>query len=94
MEGSESVSAVSREDNVLGLSSEDSSCPDESELELGLGLSLRCSGKAQKTCQYARILTAKDFPSMGSSSSSSCSSSALSRANSSAGTKRPADSAR
>ncbi|XP_030934638.1 auxin-responsive protein IAA11 isoform X2 [Quercus lobata] len=98
-----SVSTLSMEDNNLVLSSEDSSSPDESELELGLGLSL--GGTACKPQQhYARILTAKDFPSVGSSvsvsvsassssssSSSSCSSS-LSRANVTAGTKRSADS--
>ena len=98
-----SVSTLSMEDNNLVLSSEDSSSPDESELELGLGLSL--GGSACKPQQhYARILTAKDFPSVGSSvsvsvsasscsssSSSSCSSS-LSRANVTAGTKRSADS--
>ena len=91
------------EDNNLVLSSEDSSSPDESELELGLGLSLGGTATACKPQQhYARILTAKDFPSVGSSvsvsassssssSSSSCSSS-LSRANVTAGTKRSADS--
>ncbi|XP_075649117.1 auxin-responsive protein IAA11 isoform X2 [Castanea sativa] len=96
-----SISTLSMEDNNLVLSSEDSSSPDESELELGLGLSL--GGTACKPQQhYARILTAKDFPSVGSSvsvsassssssSSSSCSSS-LSRANVTAGTKRSADS--
>lgn len=96
-----SISTLSMEDNNLVLSSEDSSSPDESELELGLGLSL--GGTACKPQQhYARILTAKDFPSVGSSvsvsassssssSSSSCSSS-LSRANVTSGTKRSADS--
>ncbi|KAM6565033.1 hypothetical protein CsatB_025031 [Cannabis sativa] len=101
-----SISTVSKDDNLV-FSSEDSSCPDESELELGLGLSLgsSCSGvKAQQNLrgQYARILTAKDFPSASSSSSpsslssssssSSSSPSSLSRANVSAGTKRSADS--
>ncbi|XP_062079629.1 auxin-responsive protein IAA11 isoform X2 [Humulus lupulus] len=103
-----SMSAVSKEDNLV-FSSEDSSSPDESELELGLGLSLGsgCGGvKAQQTLrvQYARILTAKDFPSvvssasssspssLSSTSSSSSSPSSLSRANVSAGTKRSADS--
>lgn len=98
-----SVSTLSMEDNNLVLSSEDSSSPDESELELGLGLSLGGTATACKPQQhYARILTAKDFPSVGSSvsvsassssssSSSSCSSS-LSRANVTAGTKRSADS--
>ncbi|KAL5562010.1 hypothetical protein UlMin_031757 [Ulmus minor] len=100
--GSGSMSTVSKDENLM-LSSEDSSCPDESELELGLGLSLGGGGvKTQQGLrgQYARILTAKDFPSMVSSasssspslSSSSSSSSSLSRANVTAGTKRSADS--
>ncbi|KAL5792673.1 hypothetical protein ACOSP7_001267 [Xanthoceras sorbifolium] len=101
MSASGSVSTVSREDNLV-LSSEDSSCPDESELELGLGLSLGGGGggfKQQATSggQYARILTAKDFPSVVSSSSSSSlssSSSSLSKINHvTVGTKRSADSA-
>ncbi|KAL4311178.1 hypothetical protein GQ457_01G056180 [Hibiscus cannabinus] len=101
--GSESgsMSTVSWEDNMV-VSSEDSSCPDESDLELGLGLSL--GGKTggfkmhqlSKGGQFSRILTAKDFPSVISaaspSSSSSSSSSSLSRANVTAGTKRTADS--
>ena len=104
----ESMSTVSKDDNNLVLSSEDSSCPDESELELGLGLSL--SQPAPKSHNnhhhnhhhhhhgpYARILTAKDFPSSASSSSPSSSSSSspssMSRANTTtAGTKRTADS--
>ena len=103
--GSESgsMSTVSREDNMV-VSSEDSSCPDESELELGLGLSLGGGFKMHQVSragQYARILTAKDFASVVSaaassspspSSSSSSSSSSLSRANVTAGTKRTADS--
>ena len=100
--GSGSMSTVSKDEKLM-LSSEDSSCPDESELELGLGLSLGGGGvKTQQGLrgQYARILTAKDFPSMVSSasssspslSSSSSSSSSLSRANVTAGTKRSADS--
>ncbi|XP_010542967.1 PREDICTED: auxin-responsive protein IAA13-like isoform X2 [Tarenaya hassleriana] len=46
--------------------------PAESELELGLGLSLSgASGKTGKPCggawgEHGRILTAKDFPSVGS----------------------------
>ncbi|KAK4441557.1 Auxin-responsive protein IAA12 [Sesamum alatum] len=95
------------------MSSEDSSSsyPDEPELELGLGLSLG-GGKAkarppppEKAAgagswdQYARILTAKDFPSMvsstkASSSSSSSSSSPVAKANNSngsCGTKRTAE---
>ncbi|XVE72858.1 hypothetical protein DITRI_Ditri11bG0071900 [Diplodiscus trichospermus] len=103
-----SMSTVSREDNMM-VSSEDSSCPDESELELGLGLSLGRGGggggfkmnQVSRGGQYARILTAKDFPSVvcaaassspSPSSSSSSSSSSLSRANVQAGTKRTADS--
>ncbi|MBA0704499.1 hypothetical protein Golax_016753 [Gossypium laxum] len=98
--GSESgsMSTVSREDNMV-VSSEDSSCPDEFELELGLGLSLGGFKMHQvsRGGHYARILTAKDFPSVISassspSSSSSSSSSSLSRANVTAGTKRTADS--
>ncbi|XWS76186.1 hypothetical protein CRYUN_Cryun01aG0154400 [Craigia yunnanensis] len=106
--GSESgsMSTVSREDNMV-VSSEDSSYPDESELELGLGLSIG-GGKGggfkmhrvSRGGQYARILTAKDFPSVVSAaassppspSSSSSSSSSLSRANVTAGIKRTADS--
>jgi auxin-responsive protein IAA len=96
-----SISTVSREDNLV-FSSEDSSCPDESELELGLGLSLGGNCNKTQQAQYARIFTAKDFPSVGSSASlssssssspsSSSSSSSLSRANVIAGTKRSADS--
>ncbi|KAJ7972584.1 Auxin-responsive protein [Quillaja saponaria] len=95
-----SMSKVSKEDSVV-LSSEDSSCPDESELELGLGLSLSSRGlkfQPAPKAQYARILTAKDFPSVVSSStasssaSTSSSSSSLSRADVTTGTKRSADS--
>ncbi|KAE8708124.1 Auxin-responsive protein IAA11 [Hibiscus syriacus] len=94
--GSESgsICSVSREDN-MAVSSEDSSSPDESELELGLGLSLGGGSKmhqASKCGQYARILTAQDFPSSSPSPSSSSSSFSLSRANVTAGTKRTADS--
>ena len=98
--GSVCMSTVSMEDNVL-MSSEDSSSPDEGELELGLGLSLGgASGfkdfGQRSSQQYARILTAKNLPSKVSSSSSSSttssSSSTLSRANATAGTKRAADS--
>ncbi|KAJ6941559.1 auxin-responsive family protein [Populus alba x Populus x berolinensis] len=99
--GSVCMSTVSMEDNVL-MSSEDSSSPDEGELELGLGLSLGgASGfkdfGQRSSQQYARILIAKDLPSKVSSSSScssttSSSSSTLSRANATAGTKRAADS--
>ncbi|KAK8694054.1 hypothetical protein V6N13_071616 [Hibiscus sabdariffa] len=99
--GSESgsMSTVSREENMV-VSSEDSSCTDQSELELGLGLSLGggCGFKmhhASKDAQFARILTAKDFPSLlpsAASPSSSSSSSSLCRANVTAKTKRTADS--
>lgn len=101
--GSESgsVSTVSREENMV-VSSEDSSCPDQSELELGLGLSLGGGGgfkmhHVSKGGQFARILTAKDLPSLvfsaaSPSSSSSSSSSSLSRADVTAKTKRTADS--
>ncbi|KAI9181030.1 hypothetical protein LWI28_010634 [Acer negundo] len=98
MSASGSVSTVSREDNLV-VSSEDSSSPDDSELELGLGLSLGGGGFKQQATSgghYARILTAKDFPSVVSSSSSSSlssSSSSLSKTNYvTAGTKRSADS--
>lgn len=105
-----SMSTVSKDDNLV-LSSEDSSSPDETELELALGLSIGGAPagllKTQRALrgQYARILTAKDFPSMVSSassasssslasaSSSASSSSSLRRANVTAGTKRSADSA-
>lgn len=87
------MSTVSQDDNLV-LSSEDSSCPEESELELGLGLSLSGpSSKSQRNhvhahAPYARIYTAKDFPSSSASPSSSSSSSP----NITAGTKRTADS--
>ncbi|GKV01732.1 hypothetical protein SLEP1_g14268 [Rubroshorea leprosula] len=87
-----SMSTVSREDNLV-LSSEDSSCPDESELELGLGLSLGGGFKVQQAsnaAQQARILTSMDIRSYSSSSSSS--SSSLTRANVTSGVKRTADS--
>ncbi|XP_028765538.1 auxin-responsive protein IAA11 isoform X1 [Neltuma alba] len=83
-----SMLTESKEDNLV-LSSEDSSCPDESELELGLGLSLshpRLKSQPPPTTQYARILTAMDFSSSASSSASSSS------PNATAGTKRAADS--
>lgn len=91
------MSTVSKDDN-LALSSEDSSCPEESELELGLGLSLS-SGPSSKshhhhvhapTTLYARIYTAKDFPSSAAAASSSPSSSSSSSPNITAGTKRAA----
>ncbi|KAL0419712.1 UNVERIFIED_CONTAM: Auxin-responsive protein IAA12 [Sesamum radiatum] len=101
-----SMSTLSREENIMVMSSEESSSyPDESDLELGLGLSLG-GGKAKNKPppaatggswdQYARILTAKDFPSVVStkaSSSSSSSSSSVTKAtnNGSCGTKRTAE---
>ncbi|XP_011083066.1 auxin-responsive protein IAA13 isoform X1 [Sesamum indicum] len=105
-----SMSTLSSEEKSMVMSSEDSSSyPDEPELELGLGLSLG-GGKAKPRPppakaaaagswdQYARILTAKDFPSMvstkASSSSSSSSSSPAAKANNnngSCGTKRTAE---
>ncbi|KAK4408175.1 Auxin-responsive protein IAA11 [Sesamum angolense] len=105
-----SMSTLSSEEKSMVMSSEDSSSyPDEPELELGLGLSLG-GGKAKPRPppakataagswdQYARILTAKDFPSMvstkASSSSSSSSSSPVAKANNnngSCGTKRTAE---
>ncbi|XP_006355888.1 auxin-responsive protein IAA13 [Solanum tuberosum] len=100
-----SICTVSKEDNIgVLLSSEaSSSYPDETELELGLGLSLGASAAAgdvipksktgSRGC-YAKILTPKkDFSSLGSNSSSSCSSSSAIKANNaSCGTKRTADS--
>lgn len=77
------MSTVSKDDN-LALSSEDSSSPDDSELELGLGLSLSHTAphaKSHHHAPYARIFTAKDFPT-----------SAPSPSNATAGTKRAADS--
>lgn len=96
------MSTVSKDEN-FAMSSEDSCSPDESELELCLGLSLGGGGKAAQqgpVGNYARILTAKDFRYVGSNSkssaaaasSSSSSSSSLSSANVTAGTKRSADS--
>ncbi|PRQ25707.1 putative transcription factor interactor and regulator AUX-IAA family [Rosa chinensis] len=95
------MSTVSKDEN-FAMSSEDSCSPDESDLELCLGLSLGGGGKAAQqgpVGNYARILTAKDFRYVGSNSkssaaaaSSSSSSSSLSSANVTAGTKRSADS--
>ncbi|KAJ8534629.1 hypothetical protein K7X08_016357 [Anisodus acutangulus] len=86
-----SISTVSKEDNNMVLSSEaSSSYPDESEFELGLGLSL--GGAVVTKSKYAKILTAKDFPCLGSKSSSSCSSSSATKVNNGCGTKRGADS--
>ncbi|KAI3449826.1 hypothetical protein Pfo_006491 [Paulownia fortunei] len=106
-----SMSTLSREENDMVMSSEESSSyPDECELELGLALSLGGGGGGGKAKtkppaaagggswdQYARILTAKDFPSVvstkaSSSSSSSCSSVSKANTNGSCGTKRTAES--
>ncbi|CAN4093446.1 unnamed protein product [Withania somnifera] len=81
-----SVCTVSKEDNMVLSSEASSSYPDESDLELGLGLSLGAAHVPKS--KYAKI---KDFPSsLTSNSSSSCSSSSAN--NASSGTKRPADS--
>ncbi|XP_050363684.1 auxin-responsive protein IAA11 isoform X2 [Argentina anserina] len=87
------MSTVSKDDN-LAMSSEDSCSPDDSDLELCLGLSLRGKAAQQGPAgNYARILTAKDFRYVGSNgSSASSSSSSLSSVNVAAGTKRSADS--
>lgn len=100
-----SILTVSKEDkkNNMGMSVEvTSSYPvvDENsdDLELGLGLSIGCGGLKSKAVvagpcwsQYARILTAKDFPSMVSKPNSSSSSSSVNIPNSStSGTKRTA----
>ncbi|XP_043703394.1 auxin-responsive protein IAA12-like isoform X2 [Telopea speciosissima] len=104
--GNGSMSTVSKaevvEQDYVGMLSEVSSYPAESELELGLGLSLGGAGKAANKPsawgEYGRILTAKDFPSIvtrGASASSSSSPGTM-RANASvtpvSGTKRAADS--
>ncbi|KAE8661434.1 Indole-3-acetic acid inducible 11, putative isoform 2 [Hibiscus syriacus] len=92
-----SMSTVSRKDNMV-VSSDDSSCSDEYELELGLSLNLGDGGskmhQVSMSGQYARILTGQDFPHLSPSSSSSSSSTSfsLSRANAAAGTERTADS--
>ncbi|CAA0823925.1 Auxin-responsive protein IAA13 [Striga hermonthica] len=92
------MSNLTREDNGMLISSEDSSSyPDELELGLGLGLGGRrvrinppapapAAGGAGGWDQYARILTAKDFPppagsAKAASSSSSTSSSSVTKAN-------------
>lgn len=101
-----SILTVSKEDNKnsLVMSAEvTSSYPvDENsdDLELGLGLSIGGGGGGLKSkavvggpCwgQYARILTAKDFPSLVSKPNSSSSSSSVNIPNSStSGTKRTA----
>ncbi|KAJ4967773.1 hypothetical protein NE237_014474 [Protea cynaroides] len=104
--GNGSMSTVSKaevvEQDYVGMLSEVSSYTSESELELGLGLSLGGVGKAANKRsawgEYGRILTAKDFPSVvthGTSASSS-SSPGTGRTNVSltpvSGTKRAADS--
>ena len=96
--GGGSMTTLSKDDN-LPLSSEDSSSPDHDShhLELGLGLTLspsplaksHPSSSSSSTLPYVRILTAKDFPSSVSSSSSS---SSLDRSSVTSGTKRAADS--
>lgn len=101
----ESMSTISRDENVV-LSSEDSSCPDESDIELGLGLSLGVRDSARKiqkvanVVQFGKILTAADFPSsisshssLSSSTSSVCSSSSLRGVNFTDGSNRNSDSA-
>ncbi|KAK2995249.1 hypothetical protein RJ640_002603, partial [Escallonia rubra] len=94
-----SASTVSKEDNLVMSSEVSSPYPDETELELGLGLSLGVGGgglgsnskpAAAPWGQYARILTAKDFPSLVSKSSSTSSSSVTKANSSTAGTKRSA----
>ncbi|XP_043721864.1 auxin-responsive protein IAA12-like isoform X2 [Telopea speciosissima] len=105
--GNGSMSTVSKaevvEQDYVGMLSEVSSYPAESELELGLGLSLGGAGKATNKPsawgEYGRILTAKDFPSIVSrgSSASSSSSPGTGRPHPSvitpvSGTKRTADS--
>lgn len=85
-----SMSTLSRDDTMV-LSSEDSSCPDDSLLELGLGLSLGCGGgggggggtgfkmhQVSRGGQYAKILTAKDFSSVVYATAASSSSSSSS----------------
>lgn len=82
-----SMSTVSKEDNSnnnMGFFTSEvssSSYPHGDELELGLGLSLGgvCFSSSKPTTaapwgQYARILTAKDFPNIISNPSSSSSS--------------------
>ncbi|GER24965.1 auxin-responsive protein [Striga asiatica] len=105
------MSNLTREDNGMVISSEDSSSyPDELELGLGLGLGGRrvsinppepAAGGGGGWDQYARILTAKDFPppagsAKTASSSSSTSSSSVTKANvnnnGACGTKRTAES--
>lgn len=87
--GGSTTGSMSTVDNLVFSSEVSSCYPDENndsdELELGLGLSLGGGGasaslnkslKAPSWCgngQYARILTAKDLPSMISKSSSSSS---------------------
>ncbi|KAL0553951.1 hypothetical protein IC582_007855 [Cucumis melo] len=97
-----SMSTISKDDNMV-LSSEDSSSPDDSEIELGLGLCLGVRDSPRnihKTSsggiQFRRILTAEDFPSSISSSSSStssvCSSSSLRGVNVTDGSNTNSDS--
>ncbi|KAJ4956187.1 hypothetical protein NE237_012970 [Protea cynaroides] len=105
--GNGSMSTVSKaevvEQDYVGMLSEVSSYPAESELELGLGLSLGGAGKAANKPsawgEFGRILTAKDFPPIVSRGSCAASSSSpgTGRALASvttavSGTKRAADS--
>ncbi|TYK19027.1 auxin-responsive protein IAA11 isoform X1 [Cucumis melo var. makuwa] len=98
----EQLTMAGVDDNMV-LSSEDSSSPDESEIELGLGLCLGVRDSPRnihKTSsggiQFRRILTAEDFPSSISSSSSStssvCSSSSLRGVNVTDGSNTNSDS--
>ncbi|KAK7245316.1 hypothetical protein RIF29_40155 [Crotalaria pallida] len=88
---SSSSSVVSKDENFVFSSDQDSSCPDDPQLQLGLGLTLSSYSTPPN---YARILTAKDLVPSSSSASSSSSSSSLGRkqSNVTSGTKRAADS--
>lgn len=95
--GGSTTGSMSTVDNLVFSSEVSSCYPDENndsdELELGLGLSLgggaaaslNKSLKAPSWCggngQYARILTAKDLPSLVSKSSSSSSPTTVPKAN-------------
>lgn len=87
------------ETHQTDFSSEESSCPVEAELELGLGLSLGSGvsagkGKHGGWGDRGRILTAKDFPSAispGGSSSSSSSARFSGRVAAVSGVKRAAE---
>ncbi|XP_010556867.1 PREDICTED: auxin-responsive protein IAA10 [Tarenaya hassleriana] len=77
------VPALAGEDDDIALSSEDSSCPDDTETELDLALGLNFGLKGRK--YFSRVHS--------SSSLSTCSSSSLSRESVSGAIKRTADSA-